>query len=626
MSHVDVRDMRNENQLKYAGIAGVATLGILAVLEANIIACVIAGVTVGVLVRGRTVDTHGMDKTVVYRAHRRPAEFMWIITGGAVAAFFFDLLAGSTNTKILLGLFAVGCAVTALAKGHGDIPFVRTRATAPVDASPEERAARSVGDHIFHQTGMFTKSAETGIEIYPEIIRVAFDEKNRPFFEFRVMSGRQTVEDVQSKAGYIASAWDVPRVRITEPVRHVARVTALFRDSEASDNVKWKPRPAAPVVEYCSALPMGVDIIEGDPWTLDIRQKHFVIAGVTGSGKSSFANGILAHLALHRDVRIAYLDLKYGAEAAPWKDRADQVMCNLSRKRDPEERSIEDMIEFIDAAMSDVGERYERMIDAGVRDAWQDGFLGKDEPVKVLVVDECSRIFRKDTKERLARSERAEAALQEFIEQGRAAGYILIIMTQYPTSVNLPTTIRVNASGKIAFRMDMHGMYATLGGNYSPRSEEFDPTEIPEGSPGRAVLVDKKGNQRVLQMVYLDGDTQQRVVAESARWRTGRWLDDGNSAVTSVNRPPALVEEPPRIEPEAPESAEPPATQTDTGEVFFDPHLDIVYGPDGEVGVLDPQRRAPRKSPESETPPKKKPDDGDGDGGNKSQPRDPWTV
>lgn len=482
------------------------------------------------------------DPTLQVRVRTWPLWHRVAVSAAAVVAALIGLVAGAGKSTSGVGAFATLVAVPLVAVMIGpwvwrqvtDRRSVARTATAPAppaDAAEREALAR-VSPQILHMAGLAVRSPQTGLDILPELAGHGLDERGRPYMDVRVIAGRQTVATVAKRAGELASAWGVPRVEVTEPTPHVARVTGVLRESTLSGPVTWEPvastGTATPVAEYVAALPMGAHVATGDPWTLDLREQNYVIAGLPGSGKSSFANALLAHLAQHPHVRIAFIDPKFGAEAAPWAPRLDEVIAG-----DPELESEENtaqVLEFVEAANRDVGRRYRRMVSAGVTNAWKEDFLGEAEPLKVLVIDECAELFKTDTPERSRMAERMKTALKSYVQMGRAAGYVLIMATQFPKEESLPNSIREVVSASIAFRMKSdRGTYSVLGSGYVPEHPMTDPTTITQSTRGQAVLVSDEGDQLRLQMAYLEKAEQRMIVEQTAGLRRA-WLDEAPAA------------------------------------------------------------------------------------------------
>lgn len=522
-----VTDSLVKRDLRLWGTVAVAVVvyGLVLMSRNGTVAALVAAGTAGFMWWGRTYTAEGRE-AVRYTLWHHP---YWLALVGA-GGFFLSFVAaladpGRNLTALALLLIALVSAGTWYLLSCWEPASVKqARAAQRAESegpSPEDQARAGVQRVMFGRAGLTWKRPD-GLDVYPEVQRIGEDDRGRVFFDASVIPGRQTVEDFQKAAGRIASSWGVPRVVVTEPAPHVARVTAILHETRLTGPVQWYAAPDAAVAEYVQRLPMGAEVETGDEWVLNLAERNFVIGGIPGSGKSSFANALLAHLARHPDVRIAFVDLKFGAEAAPWAPRADAVISNTPD--DPEAGTM-DALAFISEAVADLGARYKRMIEAGVQNAWTEGFLGPDEPVKVLVIDECSELFKTDTPERAKLANRVIAQLKSFVQQGRAAGYVLLMSTQYPKDENLPTSIRENASDKIAFHVGSEkGMHAILGYSFVPESKADDPTRITVEERGQAVVVGDTGEPARIQMSWISKETKAAVVESSAQLRRS-WLD-----------------------------------------------------------------------------------------------------
>lgn len=535
----EVRDTRSSVVPKIAVLGGLAIFLLFAVMDTNIISAACAGIGFGILMWGETVERRGEDATVVYRDRIRSSSVLWRSTVAFGIGFALSLIAGAAIPTVLLLIITGACGVTAFISGGGSFPFMDRDDDAPAP-SEEERALRRISPRLFEEVGLTVKSRETGLMLTPEIIRGGTDSKGRPGFDAKVIPGHQTVDNVAARAKHIASAWGVPRVIVEEPEPHVARITAIMRDTRLTGPVVWQGHPISnDIVEYVSSLNMGAYVEDGEPFVMNLQERNFVIGGQPGAGKSSFTNALLAHLALHPDVRIAFVDLKDGVEAAPWDKRVDQIIESddddddddfddldaLASSNDPTSGQL-NFAKFLVGALRDMKGRYKRMKAAGVTNVWTEGFLGPDEPLKILVVDEIADAFLTDSKERAAMTDKIITALRRLLQKGRAAGYVIVMATQYPKEESLPNSIRQVTSNAIAFRVkDDSGTGAILGRNYAPTSPATDPSKIlEETQKGQAVIVDKSGDAQRIQCAWLDKETKRQVVAYSAKYKR-QWLD-----------------------------------------------------------------------------------------------------
>ncbi|GAA3133526.1 hypothetical protein GCM10020255_007990 [Rhodococcus baikonurensis] len=230
----------------------------------------------------------------------------------------------------------------------------------------------------------------------PQVGHVALDRLGRPYFVVKMIEGKQTL-DTWTKAGpAIASAWGVLRVLVEQgrnvntgsPVAGTVVVTAIVREFVRNEPVQWTTNRVQldngiNVVDHLSHLPMGEMADSTEPWMLSLKEANLVVGGVPGAGKSVFLNGLLAHLSVHPHIEIAFIDLKAGVEAGSWEGRLSAAAY--------EQKAAATLIEWI---LADCRSRYTRMKAAKVRNAWTaPGYLGADEPVRVLIIDEAAELF-----------------------------------------------------------------------------------------------------------------------------------------------------------------------------------------------------------------------------------------
>lgn len=537
--HYLIEDMRGHGK-RYGVMIG-AWLGwfvLNLVLGQSWIIAFFTAAVVAIIARGVSMVIPGPDPTIRWKVWGRPT---WLRIAGAVVfalAWFIAINDTASQMKLWSWVLYAGGAVAlgvwaAVGAGRLNIGGGRDFSEPAVTTSPEDvaagRALAAVHPSLLTRAGLSIKSQYSALPRTGDIVATGPDEQGRPAFEVQIIGGEQTVEDYDKRAGNIASAWGVPRVEVREIRPHVARITAIMSEEGITIGaVPWTPADVSlPVAEYVRALPMGVNVETGAPWTLDLKDRSFVVGGLSRWGKSSFSNALLAHLARHPDVRIAYLDLKRGVEAKAWGDAFDYTDHNA----DGDAGTLR-ALEFISAAIDDMSARYQRMGEAGVTNAIEEGFLGPDEPLKIIVVDECSELFKSSTPERSKLANRCIEELASLNQQGLGAGYHIILMTQRPKEATLPLAIRDNVSTAVAFRVKQTGMTGVLGNDYFPESDMLDPTKITR--KGQAVVKDTGGDdvdddrevQRI-QMVWLDREQKAAVIEQA---HTGAWLDAPTAA------------------------------------------------------------------------------------------------
>lgn len=354
------------------------------------------------------------------------------------------------------------------------------------------------------------------VDVLPKILEKYIDENGNPAIRLEIVRGYQTYEKDYSRAhNNIASAWGVPYVHIVEgePAKngaHTVVITGMTRESALDGPVLWEPQEVEgkSIIDYCSSIPIGRFVSTGKVWSINLNQRNFVIGGVPGSGKSSFANALIAHLVRHPDVRVMFMDFKHGTEAQTWEKAVSTTVDNGDGKDAQDEA-----LKLMKAINKDVAGRYSRMRSRGIVNAWE-GFLGPREPLKVIVIDEISELFKSGDREQSKKSQMVLEEMKTLIQQGRAAGYVVIISTQYPTQANLPMQLKANVSDFIAFRVgNSNGTAAILGAEFIPLNKSIDPTRLT--GKGQAIVRNSElldGDK--IQMSYLDpsGEAKKEVV------------------------------------------------------------------------------------------------------------------
>ncbi|MDQ6897967.1 MAG: winged helix-turn-helix transcriptional regulator [Candidatus Dormibacteraeota bacterium] len=160
-------------------------------------------------------------------------------------------------------------------------------------------------------------------------------------------------------------------------------------------------------------------------WEAD-RQRHVLIAGVNGSGKSGLINVALGSLARCRDLVLWGVDLKGGMELAPWHPVLDRLATT------PEEARL-----LLAAANRTLDARTRLLAGRRAR-RWQPM---ETEPLLLIVVDEISEL-----------GDEGLSLVQRIARLGRAPGVQLIVATQRPSARQLESA---DESG-VALRGQLH--------------------------------------------------------------------------------------------------------------------------------------------------------------------------
>ncbi|BBH67087.1 hypothetical protein ACTI_37720 [Actinoplanes sp. OR16] len=246
---------------------------------------------------------------------------------------------------------------------------------------------------------------------------------------------------------HLRNAWRAERIKITQPEPGRLNLRVLLRDPLADDAPS--PLVAASGSGWrCTVTPGSLDPYDPILWGYDddghpvtsslAGGVHGLIAGATRSGKSIGANTLLAVASLTRNVRLTIIDPNL-ATAAPWWRTAYRV----TDSSDPDDAAA------VLNAVSDELEGNKALFWESRTDRVSE--FTEDRPLHVVVIDELPNYTRHPDRKK---SERFAAALLRFASQSAKFGGRLWLIAQKPGADVLSTTVRMNLSARICYRVD----------------------------------------------------------------------------------------------------------------------------------------------------------------------------
>lgn len=221
-----------------------------------------------------------------------------------------------------------------------------------------------------------------------------------------------TVEDFEQAADRLGSALRAERVRVIPTGPGTLNLGLLFFDPLAE--------PFAAEVPTEDTEPRADEVVigrreDGTPWRWPVGVSTLT-AGASGSGKGSLLWGLVIGLApavKAGTVRLVGIDLKGGMELAMGRELFADVAT-----------VTEDAIQLLEGVALDLRTRSQEL--AGVT---RQHSPSSESPQVVVIVDELAALVayaeRKDR-------ERAEAALNIILSQGRAVGFTVAAFVQDP--------------------------------------------------------------------------------------------------------------------------------------------------------------------------------------------------
>ena len=193
--------------------------------------------------------------------------------------------------------------------------------------------------------------------------------------------------------------------------------------------------------DYALPIAAGMNVL-GKPFTFDLAATpHLLVAGTTGSGKSTFLNTIILSILYTKtpeEVRLIMIDAK-GVELNAYN--------HVPHMLAPAAKDPKDAFSIIDWAETEMMRRYEKFASCGAKniDTYNAASpTGKTMPRIVIIVDEYMEMMFQAPKE-------TEDWIAHLARLSRAAGIHLVLATQRPTSNIITSSIKANIQCRASF-------------------------------------------------------------------------------------------------------------------------------------------------------------------------------
>lgn len=213
------------------------------------------------------------------------------------------------------------------------------------------------------------------------------------------------------------------------------------------------------------------------------KDKHLIIAGATGYGKSAILKLISTVLISQQpeNVELSLIDLKGGSAFHRFRN-CKQVKYY---SRDPEE--TEKVLENIQI---DMNKSFEKVVDKGFEDVKE----AKINKRHFIIIDEAAD---------LSEYSKAMDIITDIARRGRSAGYYLIFCTQYPTAQVIPSQTKRNVIARLCYVVDTDTASRVV-------LDEGGADKLPD-IPGRGIY---KNNvkRHIVQSHYISNETIQDII------------------------------------------------------------------------------------------------------------------
>ncbi|MFK7735390.1 MAG: FtsK/SpoIIIE domain-containing protein [Pirellulaceae bacterium] len=246
--------------------------------------------------------------------------------------------------------------------------------------------------------------------------------------------------------------------------------------------------------------------------------QHAIIAGKTGSGKSSLLHALITSAMLKYSpeaLRLVLLDFKKGVEFQTYSD-AQVPHADIIGIESHREFGLS-ALEYVDGCMQRRGESFRA---SGVQDVASWNALHPDNPIPrmLLVIDEFQELFVEDDK----LSGQASLILDRIVRQGRSFGVHAVLSSQtLAGSYSLPRTTLGQMAVRIALQCDPSDAQIIFA--------EDNPAAARLKHPGQAVYNDAGGRIEGNQPMQIGWLPKHKQVEWFAEQHTGYRNNDAST-------------------------------------------------------------------------------------------------
>lgn len=386
-------------------------------------------------------------------------------------------LIGKGPAALCVGLVVVGVLVVPPTRRRLVTVLVRAHWRRRIERALRQLAPRCFGD-IPPLVGRITKS-RFGVHV-----------------TVRLRPGHAPAH-LEQAADHLAAALRVAQVRVERERTDgsVVYLTVVLGDPFATGPLR-SPWSGVERTSLWEPVPIGLDE-SGLVVTLGLAERNLLAGGEPGSAKSNLLQQIAAVTALDPTAQLYCLDPKV-VELSRWAP----VAAGFAGADLDEALAV---LRLLDAEMAEryrfLQERHQRKIAA------TDG-LG----LRVLLIDELM-VYLTDP-DKKASAEFA-SRLRKLVALGRAAGIVVVVATQKPSTDVLPSSIRDNIAYRAAFRCSTREASDTiLGAGWA--SNGYSASDIDAATPGVCWLLAEGVSPKRLRCFYLSDDELDALV-ERAR-------------------------------------------------------------------------------------------------------------
>jgi hypothetical protein len=307
-----------------------------------------------------------------------------------------------------------------------------------------------------------------------------------------------TAAMLEDASEVLAGALRIRDVRVHRANEKASRahVSLITRDPlSGTKSVGWPNRKAAQLSIW-DPVPVGLDE-SGETACVRLPERNLLMGGEPGAGKSVALSMFVATAALDPACRLWLFDGKL-VELAPWRDFA-------VRNVGPDVSEANDVLREL---RDEMDQRYELLLASRRRKVVQ----GDGLPLEIVVCDELAMYL--SVGDRKLRTEFTEL-MRDLVARGRAAGVIVLAVTQKPSHDVIPTSLRDLFGFRWALRCSTPQASDTvLGQGWA--SQGFSSSMIDPSQRGVGLLLHEGGLPVRVRAFHLSDDDLDEIATRAA--------------------------------------------------------------------------------------------------------------
>ena len=331
----------------------------------------------------------------------------------------------------------------------------------------------------------------------------------------RLKSGT-TIHDLERIAPLLAVHHRLGAVRVESDHRDLSVVyLKLIKGSPLSDGVAAWPGKPGRFRSVWDGIPIGIDE-DGEIVTVHLAEHSFLLGGEPGSGKSVLLATFLAYLVQDPTVALYIFDGK-PPELNSWKPLAKGYVGT----------DINASVAMLDSLHLVMKERYLLLEKLQVKKISPS--IGV--PLVVVIIDELPFYLRNPD---VKASKEFYNKLQDLIARCRAAGIVIILSAQKPSTDAVPSLLRDLVSVRVAFRCSTSDASDTiLGSGWA--SQGYSASSISLYDRGVGLMLGESSVPVMFRSFWLDDPVQTEIIEAALKSKCQSTSSDSCDSIKASN-------------------------------------------------------------------------------------------